>query len=124
MAWPQAEIWAGWSEVACGRSRPDALCWGQLDGYETLFWLEVESGNRARARLQRKTADRVNRALLYAHRSSVRLVFVLLGPPWVREGVAGIFPALPGDLAVMLADWKHFGDLPEPGWGRVKQPGR
>jgi hypothetical protein len=119
-AWPQATIWAGWSEVACGRARPDALCWGSLGGYETLFWLEVESGHGSGHDLQERTVRRTNRALIYARRVPVRLVFILLGPPWVRREAVKVFQDLPRDLAVVLEDWKAFGTLPVPAWGKVR----
>lgn len=118
-AWPQACIWTGWSEVSCGRTRPDALCWGRLDGYETLFWLEVESGNGSSKVLREKTIRRVNQALLYARGFSVRLVFAFLGPPWVCEEGMKVFRDLPNDVAVVVEDWKAFGELPVPEWGRV-----
>ena len=116
-SWPQAEVWAGWSEVALGRLRPDALAWGELLGREALFWLEVESGNASRETLRRKTVRRFEGALLYARRFSVSLVFALLAPPWVRQAAVGGFVGLPGDAGVVLADWKAFGVLPVPQWG-------
>jgi hypothetical protein len=119
-AWPQAQIWAGWSEVSCGRTRPDALCWGRLDGYETLFWLEVEGGNTSSEILRKKMIRRINQALIYARRFSVRLVFAFLGPPWVREAGVKVFHDLPDDVAVVIEDWKAFGKLPVPEWGRVR----
>ncbi len=106
--------------MSCGRTRPDALCWGRWDGYETLFWLEVESGHDSVEALQRKTVRRVNQALMYARRCPVRLVFVVLGPPWVRAAVVEVFQHLPGDVAALLEDWKSFGVLPVPQWGRVR----
>jgi hypothetical protein len=118
-AWPWAEIWAGWTEVACGRARPDALCWGRLDGHEALFWLEVEGGNTSRRVLRNQTRQRVNRALVYARGFRIRLVFALLGLPWVREAAVRVFRDLPGDVAVVLEDWKAFGSLPSPAWGKV-----
>ena len=119
-AWPQAEIWAGWSEVSCGRTRPDALCWGLVEGHETLFWLEVESGNTSSEILRKKTIRRVNQALIYARRFSVRLVFAFLGPPWVREEGIKVFRDLPHDIAVVVEDWKAYGELPVPQWGKVR----
>ena len=113
-AWPQMEVWAGWSEVALGRLRPDALAWGELSDREVLFWLEVESGNASRETLRRKTARRLEQALLYAGRFSLSLVFALLAPPWVRQALVGTFIQLPGEVAVVLADWKVFGTLPLP----------
>jgi hypothetical protein len=119
-AWPHAEVWVGWSEVALGRWRPDALAWGKLAGREALFWLEVESGNASREMLRRKMARRFERALIYAERFSLALVFALLAPPWVRQAVVGIFVWVPGDAAVVLADWKVFGALPVPQWGAAR----
>ena len=119
-AWPQARVWAGWSEVALGRLRPDALAWGELSERETLFWLEVESGNASRETLRRKTSRRFEQALHYARRFSVSLVFALLAPPWVRQAVVGAFVHLPGDVTVVLADWKAFGTLPVPQWGSAR----
>jgi hypothetical protein len=119
-AWPQAEVWAGWTEVYCERTRPDALCWGILDGCETLFWLEAEGGKDSSENLQRKTLRRVNRALVYARSFKVRLVFVLLAPPWVCKVVVQVFRDLPDDIAVVIEDWKAFGELPVPAWGKVR----
>jgi len=118
-AWPQAQIWTGWSEVSCGRTRPDALCWGRLDGHEALFWLEVESGNTSIEILREKTIRRINQALIYARGFSVRLVFAFLGPPWVLDAGVKVFRDLPDDVAVVAEDWKAFGKLPVPKWGRV-----
>jgi len=119
-SWPQASIWAGWSEVALRRLRPDALAWGEILGREALFWLEVESGKASRETLRGKTARRFWGALLYARRFPVSLVFALLAPPWVRQAVVGGFVGLPGDAAVVLADWKAFGALPAPRWGSAR----
>ena len=119
-AWPQAEIWAGWTEVYCGGGRPDTLCWGLLDGRETLIWLEVEGGDKSGKILRKKTIRRVNQALVYARGFWLRLVFVLLGPPWVcREGVK-VFYDLPDDIAVVIEDWRAFGELPVPARGKVR----
>jgi hypothetical protein len=79
--------------------------------------LEVESGNASRAALRRKMARRFERALIYARRFSLDLVFALLAPPWVRRTVVEIFIQIPGDAAVVLADWKAFGILPPPRCG-------
>lgn len=83
------------------------------------FWLEVESGNASRETLRRKTARRFERALAYTRRFSLFLVYTLLSPPWVRRAVVEIFVQMPGDAAVVLADWKAFGALSVPLWGAV-----
>jgi len=63
---------------------------------------------------------RFEQALLYARRFSLSLVFTLLAPPWVLRVVVGGFGGLPGDAAVVLADWKAFGVLPAPRWGTAR----
>jgi hypothetical protein len=90
-----------------------------MERYETLFWLEVESGHDSRAKAVQKTLRRVNQALLYARRGRVRVVFVLLGLPWVLHELANLFHQLPNDLAVVAQDWKAFGHLPAPSWGKL-----
>src|SRR5690606_7028800 len=49
-AWPQAEIWTGWSEVRIPELSviPDGLAWGRIQGYETLFWMEVGDDHKDR----------------------------------------------------------------------------
>ncbi len=119
-AWPRADIIAGWTEVTCYGARPDALCWGKLDGVETLIWLEVESGNRSRWNLQSKILRRFSRGLIYARTHQIRLVFVVLGPFWVRNAIVPGFTNLPPDVAVVFEDWKAFGWLQAPSWGKVR----
>jgi len=119
--WPQAEVWSGWSEVSLeARLRPDALAWGRLDGHETLFWAEVESGHTSHEKLWRKTADRFNRALAYTRQFDLRLVFALLAPPWVQRSGIRVFRNLPKTSAVVVAGWLDSNDLPVPGWGRAR----
>jgi hypothetical protein len=91
-----------------------------LDGYETLFWLEVESGNTSRVELRNTTLRRVNQALVYTRGFQLRLVFALLGLPWVCEEVVKVFQDLPDDIAAVIEDWKAFGELPVPSWGKVR----
>jgi hypothetical protein len=90
-----------------------------LDGYETLFWLEVESGNASRDTLQKKMVHRLNQALIYSRRSRVRLVFALLSPPWVLNAVR-LWQEVPKDAAILVEDWRVFGMLPFPEWGKVR----
>ena len=128
-AWPdRGTIWAGWSEVflggvlspSKGGSRPDALTWGLLDGRETIFWLEVESGNRSKVEIARKAIRSINKAILYVDSfSDLDLVVAFLGPPWVLRGIKDVLNDVPKQVAVVLAGWMDFGRLPEPVWGKV-----
>ena len=118
-AWPQADIWAGWSEVSLGKLRPDALGWGRLQGVETLFWLEVEAGKRSRQDLHMRTQRRFNRALVYTRSLQIALTFVVLGPRWVCRAAMEVFINGPKDASVVLADWRSSDSLPLPIRGRV-----
>lgn len=119
-AWPGAEVWAGWSELSLpGRRYPDGLAWGRLDGAETLFWLEVESGHYSSGLLQEKMKTALQRAITYAARYHLRLVFCLLAQPWSCRAAAAIFTQVPEWAAVVLQDWKRFGRLPRWEWGVV-----
>jgi hypothetical protein len=120
-AWPQAEIWAGWSEVGLPKTRviPDGLAWGRLDGYETLFWLEVGDDHKDRSKIEGLMRLRFNAARQLCKRTGVRLVFALLCPNWVGEAALRAFSAVPGDMAVAIGDWREFGKLPAVEWGRA-----
>lgn len=117
-----AEIWCGWTEVALGgvHQLPDALVWGRLDGRETLFWLEVERGNCTREDLKRTISHRFHSACTYTRERGVSLVFAVLGRTWVQNTVRLEFTGLGDDIAVIIADWKQFGDLPPIEWGKVR----
>jgi hypothetical protein len=121
-AWSHAEIWTGWSEVKIKRlaATPDALAWGRLDGWETLFWLEVESGHSSREVLQTKLSRRLNQAYAYTQSLNVRLVFVLLAMPWVQEAARPILAGVPDTMAIVTGDWNEFGRLPVVEWGKVR----
>jgi hypothetical protein len=123
LALPQAEIYAGWNEVSIPglRARPDALAWGKIDVFETLFWLEVESGNVSWNRLVEQTAVRWAKAKGYAATAGVHLIFVLLGTPWTRRAAREAFTHVPSDCAVITSSWNkpNFGKLPYPKWGEA-----
>ena len=121
-AWPnRVTIWAGWSEVFLGKARPDALAWGLLDGRETIFWLEVESGNRSKVEIARKAIRSINKAIQYIGSfSDLDLVVAFLGPPWAIEGIRDVLGNAPGRVAIVLAGWTDFGMLPEPVRGKVE----
>ena len=122
-ALPHAEIYAGWSEVSIPglRANPDALAWGKLDGIETLFWLEVESGHSSKNLILDKTTVRWLKAAGYAEVVGVQLVFVFLAMPWVRDAARFAFIDVPRNSAVIVADWskQNYGQLPFPKWGEV-----
>lgn len=122
-ALPHADIYAGWSEVGISqlRTNPDALAWGKMQGVETLFWLEVESGKSSRKLILDKTITRWLKATGYARAVGVHLVFVFLAMPWVREAARLAFTDVPSHSAVVVADWSrsNFGQLPYPKWGEV-----
>lgn len=122
-ALPHAEIYAGWNEVSMPeiKARPDALAWGKIHGLETLFWLEVETGNLSRTRIEQQTAIRWLKATHYADAVGVRLVFVLLSMPYVQEAARLAFAEVPPNCAVILSGWNRldFGTLPYPKWGEV-----
>ncbi len=122
-ALPHANIYAGWSEVSIpdARSNPDSLAWGQINGAETLFWMEVESGKSSRQLILDKTVTRWRKAVAYADYVGVHLVFAFLGMPWVRNSARLAFMDVPKSCAVVVADWskENFGQLPYPKWGEV-----
>ena len=122
-ALPQADIFAGWSEVGIPglKANPDALAWGKMADVETLFWLEVESGKSSRNHILEKTTVRWLKATGYAEAVGVHLIFVFLAMPWVRDASRLAFLDVPRTSAVIVADWsrQHFGQLPFPKWGET-----
>lgn len=122
-AFPHADIFAGWSEVGIPDLpiNPDALAWGKMDGVETLFWLEVESGKSSGKLILDKTVSRWLKATGYAKAVGVHLVFVFLAMPWVRDAARLAFSDVPAHSAVVVADWSksNFGQLPYSKWGEV-----
>jgi hypothetical protein len=121
-ALPHAEIYAGWNEVGIPelRSRPDGLAWGKIDQAETLFWLEVET-TKARDRIEQTTALRWAKAKGYAKAVGVRLVFVVMGMPWIQNVAQEVFTDIPPNCAVIITGWHRldFGKLPYPKWGEL-----
>jgi len=122
-ALPHATIYAGWNEVGVPGlgANPDSLAWGEMNGVETLFWMEVESGKSSRQLILDKTVSRWQKATTYAEYLDIHLVFVFLGRSWVRSAARMAFMAVPESCAVVVADWsaKNFGQLPYPKWGEV-----
>jgi hypothetical protein len=120
--WPHSEVWAGWSEVYLKGldATPDALAWGIFDTYETLFWLEVESGHQSSKRISQKINRRLNQAAAYAKSMKVHIVFVLLAMPWVQKAAGPALVNIQDHMAVVTGDWNDFGHLPVAEWGRVR----
>lgn len=121
-ALPHAEIWSGWSEIYLPDAHvtPDGLAWGKFYDRETLFWLEVESGHKSTDRVITQIRRRFRAATDYVVRRQMRLVFALLAMPWVQNAIRPAFEYLHPDVAVVIGDWKSFGQLPVIQWGRVQ----
>ena len=122
-ALPHANIYVGWSEVGIPglRANPDSLAWGEMNGIETLFWMEVESGKSSRQLILDKTISRWQKAVTYTNYIGINLLFVFLGMPWVRNVARMAFMDIPDSCAVIVADWTkdNFGIMPYPKWGEV-----
>ena len=120
-AWPQAEIWTGWSEVRIpGISViPDGLAWGKIQGYETLFWLEVGDSHKSKDRITDITATRLDKARKLCRRTGVQLVYTQLSTHWVHEAAKWACVKLPEDVAVIMGNQRKFGELPILEWGKL-----
>ncbi len=120
-AWPQAEIWAGWSEVGIpGLSViPDGLAWGRIQGYETLFWLEVGDAKKSRSEIKENTEKRLDESLKLCKRTGMRLVYAQLSVHWVHEAARWACMNIPPHAAVVMGNQRRFGELPVMEWGKV-----
>jgi hypothetical protein len=119
-AWPHAEIWAGWSEVHIPGTFviPDALAWGRMHGYETLFWLEVGDTHKSRKKINQITTNRLEKAMTLCKRTGMRLVYTQLSTKWVQEVVARACVVLSPEVAVVMGNRGMFGELPPVEWGK------
>ena len=120
-AWPHAEIWTAWAEVKLPKMKtiPDALAWGRIQGYESLFWLEVGDNHKSRVEIEANMRVRLRDALTLSKRTNVRVVFAFLGPKWVQDAAVWAFEKLPPEIGVVMAGWTKFGQLPVLEWGKV-----
>jgi len=120
-AYPRAEIWTGWSETHLSGISvyPDALAWGRIQGYETLFWLEVGDDHKSTEEIEEITKKRLKSALKFCHRTGVRLVYAQISPPWVQDIVRWVCNNLPPDVSVILANRHDFGKLPTVEWMKI-----
>ena len=120
-AYPQVEIWTGWSEVQLPVTsvRPDGLAWGRIQGFETLFWLEIGDEHKKKKQIEKITRTRLVSALKFCQETGVRLVYAQLSPPWVQDTVRWACNQLPPEVAVVMGNLKREGDLPPVEWGKI-----
>lgn len=120
-AYPLTEIWTGWTEVQLPEIsvRPDALAWGRIQGFETLFWLELGDEHKKRIDIQRTTRIRLASALIFCQQTGVRLVYAQISPPWVQKAVGMALGRLPPNMATVMTSIRRFGLLPTVEWGSI-----
>ena len=120
-AYPREQIWTGWSETKLpGISVfPDALAWGNIQGYETLFWLEVGDEHKRREQIEDITIKRLNQARRFCNRTGVRLVYAQLSLNWVLNAARWSCVNLSDDVAVILENKQRYGKLPMLEWGKL-----
>lgn len=120
-AYARAEIWTGWSETHLpGISVfPDALVWGKIQGYETLFWLEVGDEHKSTEEIEKITKKRLKSAWKFCQRTGVRLVYAQISPPWVQDTVRRVCNKLPPEVAVVIGNPRRIGELPVVEWNKV-----
>ena len=82
-----------------------------------LFWLEVDTGHMGYKTMLKKYQHRWQNAAQYAQIVGLKIVFVLLAPPWVANRSRDAFIGLPDHLAVIAHEWGDFGTLPFPRFG-------
>ena len=124
----QMEVLGGWSEVSVPGYRvvPDALVWARVEGDETLVWVEVQGGSRPKemTAFLRRMRLRLRRACEYARRHRARLVFLVLGKPWVVQTLRQQPVELDHTEAVLLQNWLEYGKLPTILWGAMQSGDR
>jgi len=120
-AYSQVEIWTGWSEVQLPETsvRPDGLAWGRIQGFETLFWLEVGDEHKKGEDILDITLTRWTEALTICRETGVRLVYAQVSPNWVKKAALWAFKNLPSDIAVVMGNRRKYGKLPNVEWGKV-----
>lgn len=125
-AWPNAEIWGSWSEawIPSEHTNPDGLAWGTYNGFETLFWLEADSGRASGRGILDDARKRFLKAIHYAKTMKIRIVFAFLGPEWTIRSAALAFVGFPDQVAVVAQDWDRskFGQLLPITFGRAAIP--
>lgn len=111
----------GWSEVRIpGISvRPDALAWGRIQGFETLFWLEVGDNHKGSNEIEVDTRTRLEQALVFCRRTGVHLVYAQVSPNWVQKAAQWGITNLPDEAGVIMGHENYFEKLPMIEWGKV-----
>ena len=82
-----------------------------------LFWLEVDTGHKGTEIMIRKYQQRWQKAAHYAKIAGLKMIFVLLAPPWVANRSRNAFLGLPAHLAVISHEWGDFWNIPYPRFG-------
>jgi hypothetical protein len=120
-AWPQAEVWSGWSEVGLTETSvlPDALAWGRIQGYETVFWVEVGDEHKSREQIEDVTNKRLEEAWKFCQETGARLVYAQLSVDWVHDAARWACIDLTGEEAVVMGNQRKFGKLPIVEWGTI-----
>jgi hypothetical protein len=119
----RVQIWESWSEVnlggiyPVGGIYPDSVAWGNYNGKEVLFWLEVETGKHSHGQIQRKYQYRLNKVKQYARICGLPIIFTILGPPWTIVSIAPHLTDIPGNVALVLHPWMELDNLPYPDFG-------
>lgn len=122
-AYPRAEIWTGWSESRLSGMSvyPDALAWGRVQGFETLFWLEAGDEHKSEEEIVEVTRIRLASALEFCRETGVRLVYAQISPKWVQKLVGMALGPLPPEVAAVMTSTRRFGKLPNVEWGQITQ---
>ncbi|MBI5965485.1 MAG: hypothetical protein HY863_18565 [Chloroflexi bacterium] len=120
-AYPHAEVWVGWSEVRLPETSvlPDGLAWGRIQGFETLFWLEVGDEHKSTEKIELITKTRLAEALEFCQATGVRLVYAQLSPNWVQKAAGWACVDMSEEVAVIMGNIRKFGKLPLVEWGRT-----
>lgn len=98
---------------------PDGLAWGRIQGYETLFWLEVGDEHKDRDQITDTTTRRLDQAWKLCERTGVRLLYTQLSTNWVYEAARWACVELPNEVAVVMGNAKRFGELPTVEWEKA-----
>jgi hypothetical protein len=119
-AYPLTEIWTGWTEVQLPEIfvRPDALAWGRIQGFETLFWLELGDEHKKKEVIKRITRIRLASALQFCQQTGIRLMYAQISPKWVQKAVGIALSPLPPNMAAVMTSTRRFGKLPTVEWGQ------